>query len=242
MNTEEYSVIFNHGGFIKVVDCLGNDCSIVNAARISFNKETKEIEEKDIKLLNYLAKHKHYSPFRHVYIQLHVRAPEFVARQWWKHNIGSDYTFGACPWNEISGRYCEYELAPWMPTPSQVRYQSENSKQGSSSAPVDPVIRDEVLTLYKEVTDKAFEAYKLLCDAGIAKEFARTLLPLNFFTEWYWTASLQAIHHFVTLRDDPHAQREIREYAQSLGNIAEELFPYAWSALTEHQGESNELL
>jgi thymidylate synthase (FAD) len=222
-------------GFVEVVGALGNDATVVNAARVSFGKRIDEIRKQDKKLLGYLADHGHSSPFRHVYVQFHVKAPEFVARQWYKHIVGSEYAFKDMPWNEISGRYVEYDLEPQRPT--ALRKQSADKKQGSSNEVFEGAEGDALLAAVNEHIDRSFALYRQLVDAGVAKEQARTVLPLTFYTEWYWTASLQAIAHFVKLRSDAHAQLEIQEYAKMLDECMRELFPNAWAALL---GEDNE--
>lgn len=215
------------GGFLRVVDVLGSDATVVNAARVSFGKSISSIRDQDKKLLKYLADNAHTSPFRHVYVQLHVKAPEFVARQWYKHVVGSEYSFKDMPWNEISGRYVEYDMEYF--TPSELRKQSSNNKQGSSSEVVED---DTLLEAFKQSVELAHTTYHKLVAAGVAKEVARTLLPLNFYTEWYWTASLQCIEHFTRLRSAAHAQVEIREYANLLNDAMLTLFPNAWKALS----------
>jgi thymidylate synthase (FAD) len=215
-------------GFISVVDKLGDDTTIVNAARVSFGKTIKEIRNQDKVLLYYLASHKHTSPFRHAIIQFHIKAPEVVARQAFKHIIGSDYAFKDTAWNEISGRYVEYKVESYLPT--RLRKQSKDNKQGSSGEVVeDPRLLEE----FKEQVESCFALYQKMVDAGVAKEQARMILPLTFYTEWYWTASLQAVHHFVKLRQDVHAQAEIREYADIMASHAAQLYPSAWEALTK---------
>lgn len=214
-------------GFVKCVNVMGNDSTVVNAARVSFGKRIDQIREQDKNLLEYLAKNGHTSPFRHCYVQLHVKAPEFVARQWYKHVVGSEYSFKDQPWNEISGRYVTYELQSWQP--EHLRKQSADKKQGSSEEYVDN--EEELLLKYKEATQQMFKTYEEMLAAGVCKEQARTLLPLNFYTEWYWTASLQTLAHFVKLRTDPHAQVEIQEYANLVNDIMLALFPNAWRAL-----------
>lgn len=224
--TEIVKVLLPSGGFIRVVDKLGSDLTVVNAARVSYGKEKASFDDKDKKLLNYLADHNHQSPFRHTMVQFHVKACESVARQWYKHIVGSEYTFKDQPWNEISGRYVEYELEHYVP--AQLRTQSKSSKQGSEG--VHP-LSEELLVAFRGVQDYANHVYKTLIEAGVAKEQARMVLPVTFFTEWYWTASLQAIQHFVKLRSDAHAQEEIREYAEVMDSIMGKLYPNAWSAL-----------
>lgn len=219
----EYKI---NNGFIKVIDKLGTDATVVNAARVSYGKQIENLEEKDVKLLNYLAKHGHFSPFRSCIVQFHIKAPEFVGRQFWKHIVGSDYSFPATQWNEISGRYVQYEPEPYIP--ETLRKQSQDSKQGSSEEVFD---RPDLLEKMEQGIRSNFKLYDDLIKEGVAKELARIVLPLAFYTEWYWTASLQAIHHFVKLRKDAHAQKEIQEYAVGMNSLMTELYPYSWNAL-----------
>lgn len=222
---------FPEGGFVELVDYMGTDATVVNAARVSFGKRITEEEfgDKDVKLLNYLAANAHTAPFRHCTLQFHIKAPEFVARQFYKHIIGSDYSFKDAPVSELSGRYAEVTDEPWLPT--ELRMQSKDKKQGSSDEKLDPVKEAQYLGLYSNATKLCFDTYKALLDMGVAREVARTILPLNFFTEWYWTASLQAVYHLVELRDSEHAQKEIREYAIAIADLTKELFPFSWEAL-----------
>lgn len=216
-------------GFVEVIDHLGNDTTVVNAARVSFGKKIKEITDKDIILMQYLASHEHTSPFRHCFVQFHVKAPEFVARQWYKHIIGCEYTFKDTGWNEISGRYVE--LDPELFEFEELRLQSKDRKQGSS----DEVLKDNrVKSVYQTSLKMALLAYQEMLDAGVAKEIARTVLPVSFYTEWWWTASFQAIAHFVRLRKDSHAQKEIRDYAEAIDTLMNEMFPNAWPIFLTH--------
>lgn len=213
--------------FVRVVNVMGNDTDVVNAARVSFGKTITEMKQKDKELLIFLAKNNHTSPFRHCFVSFHIKAPEFVARQWYKHIIGSEYTFKDCGWNEISGRYVKYDTTFWQP--NQLRQQSPDKKQGSTNISIEN--EQEALELYKKTTEECMNVYNKLMAMGVCREQARTILPLNFYTEWYWTASLQAIFNFVKLRTEEHAQLEIQEYASKLDSLMLELFPNAWTAL-----------
>lgn len=214
-------------GFVRIVDTMGNDTTVVNAARVSFGKSISEIRDQDKSLLKFLVNHGHLSPFRHCQVQFHIKAPEFVARQWYKHCIGAEYTFKDHAWNEISGRYVEYDLVSWIP--DILRKAAENKKQGSSLEPIDN--HDEILRQFKCKIDKDFEFYKELLRAGVCNEQARTVLPLTFYTEWYWTASLQAIAHFAILRKGTDAQLEIQKYAYIISDFMHALFPDSWAAI-----------
>jgi len=215
-------------GFIKVIDTLGSDVTTVNAARVSFGNHTTTMRDKDKKLIKYLAEHQHTSPFRHSYVQFHIKAPEFVARQWYKHIVGAEYSFKDQPWNEISGRYIEYEHEFWKP--EYFRKQSLDNKQASDP---DSIIDDnaEAIEVYSKHVENAYKAYKLLIEKGVAKEQARAILPVSFYTEWYWTASLQTLAHFVNLRDHAGAQIEIMGYARAIDDLMYQFYPNCWKEL-----------
>lgn len=217
-------------GFIAIIDYLGTDLTVVNSARVSFGKESKEFNEKDQKLIKYLANHGHTSPFRHCFVQFHIKAPEFVARQWYKHIVGAEYSFKDTGWNEISGRYVEYDTEIWVP--KALRKAAINKKQGSSQDLVDN--HSILLEKYCQSVNNSFDTYLELLKSGVCHEQARTVLPLSIYTEWYWTASLQAISHFVNLRNSEGAQLEIKEYAILLNKTMEEIFPNSWKALMEN--------
>lgn len=209
---------------VEYVDHMGNDLSIVNAARVSLGKRKEVFDEQDYKLLVYLIKNEHMSPFRHATVSLRVTCPIFVERQWFKHQVGASA-------NSISGRYVEYDLGYW--TPTTLRKGSSSIKQGSLDEPIER--HEEALQLYQETCDYVQQVYhRLIHDYGVCKEQARTLLGLNINTQFIFTASLQAWWHFYRLRTDSHAQAEIREYAYKVGEIIEGLFPNAWACLREH--------
>ena len=202
-------------GFVEIVDVMGSDLSVVNSARVSFGKKTEKIRPRDERLINYLWEHNHSSPFRHATIQFHIKAPIFVLRQWMKHQVG-------CAWNEISGRYVEFDYE--YHTPSHFRLQSKDNKQGSEGA-VDPTTEKQAQEIFWDSCDSSMQAYSALLNMGVCKEQARMVLPLNLYSECYWTASLQAVMHFLKLREDSHAQWEIQEYARAIREISKEHFP-----------------
>lgn len=210
-------------GFVEVIDKLGSDLTVVNSARVSFGKRKEEFDDNDRKLVRFLAKNKHWSPFRHMMVQFHIKAPEFVMRQWYKHVVGIETTSGSSTkdhaWNEISGRYVPVSEFYF---PSNWRRQSENNKQASEGSIEN---QDSANEVFKKGMEDALEAYRKLLDLGVAKEQARTILPLNQYTEVYWTASFQAIMNFIDLRDEPTAQWEIREYAKALRELMLEIYP-----------------
>lgn len=209
---------------VEYVDHMGDDLTIVNAARVSMGKHKDVFEDEDYRLLVYLVKHEHMSPFRHAFVTLRVTCPIFVERQWFTHKVGTAV-------NSISGRYVEYDFGYWMP--ETLRKGSSGIKQGSLDDPVER--HDEALQLYRETCDHVVEIYhKMIHEYGVCKEQARTLLGLNTMTQFIFTASLQAWHHFYRLRTDEHAQREIQAYAHKVGEIVSGLFPHAWRCLREH--------
>lgn len=202
-------------GFVEIVDVMGSDLSVVNSARVSFGKSTKELRPRDKKLINYLWEHNHSSPFRHATLQFHIKAPIFVLRQWMKHQVG-------CAWNEISGRYVEFDYD--YHNPEYFRLQSKDNKQGSFGE-LDISLESKAQAIYLESCDTAMNNYRKLIDMGVCKEQARCVLPLALYSECYWTASLQAVMHFLKLREDSHAQWEIQEYARAIREISQEHFP-----------------
>ena len=217
-------------GFVELIDGLGSDLTIVNAARVSFGKRKTELDEGDAKLIHYLAKHQHWSPFRHVQLQFHCKVPEFVARQWYKHVVGIAYSEGTAidhAWNEISLRYVDAsEFDLYTPTP--LRKQSPSNKQASLNEAVDA---PELLARYEAQNQQSLALYQELVQAGVAKEQARGVLPLCIYTEFYWTASLQAVANFIKLRQHEGAQYEIRCYADAIEALTKHVVPVAYEAL-----------
>jgi thymidylate synthase (FAD) len=210
-------------GYIELVDSLGDDLTPVNAARVSFDGFSEEFTDKDRKLSRFLIKHKHHSPFRHQHAMFIIKAPEFVMRQWYKHVVGIETTSSHVTkdhaWNEISGRYVPYDE---FYEPTEFRKQSEDNKQAS-----DGLVDDQVTATMKwrEAQTKTIETYKELLDMGMAREQARSILPLTVYTKVWWTASFQSIMNFIELRDEPTSQVEIQEYARAMKKIVLTLFP-----------------
>ena len=223
-------------GFIEVVDSLGNDLTVVNSARVSFGKRKKYWDKSDERLVRYLAKYKHYSPFRHLQIQFHIKAPEFVMRQWYKHVVGIETTSNSSAkdhaWNEISGRYVPVED---FYVPDVWRKQSEDNKQASEGV-LDDLQQKRMNGVFNEYMRQVEMAYDRMIDAGMAKEQARIILPLNQYTEVYWTASFQAIMNFIELRNEKTSQIEIQEYAKVLLELMEETFPRITKIWSEAHG------
>jgi len=212
-------------GFVEVIDSLGSDLTVVNSARVSFGKRKETYDKSDRALVRYLAKHKHFSPFRHMVVQFHLKAPEFVMRQWYKHVVGiettSSYPTKDHAWNEISGRYTpvsDYYI------PEIWRKQSEDNKQASEGE-LDKLQQKRMSHLYERYLFEVERVYETMVDAGMAKEQARVVLPLSQYTEVYWTASFQAIMNFIELRDETTAQWEIQQYAKCLKEMMYDIYP-----------------
>ena len=223
-------------GFIEVVDSLGSDLTVVNSARVSFGKRKKKFDDSDRRLVRYLAKYKHYSPFRHLQVQFHLKAPEFVMRQWYKHVVGIETTSNSSAkdhaWNEISGRYVPVEE---FYVPSVWRKQSEDNKQASEGE-LDDLQQKRMNMTYNVFMNNVEMAYETMINAGVAKEQARVLLPLSQYTEVYWTASFQAIMNFIELRNEGTAQWEIQEYAKALLELMNDTFPKITEIWSEAHG------
>ena len=210
-------------GFIEVVDSLGNDLTVVNSARVSFGKRKTKFDKSDERLVRYLAKHKHYSPFRHLQVQFHIKAPEFVMRQWYKHVVGIETSSSSSTkdhaWNEISGRYVPVED---FYVPEVYRAQSEDNKQASEGEVEN---QEDAQKLWMDAHWYVVGFYNDLLEMGMAKEQARAILPLSQYTEVYWTASFQAVMNFIELRNEKTSQWEIQEYAKVLLEQMKEVFP-----------------
>ncbi|HNX94459.1 MAG TPA: FAD-dependent thymidylate synthase [Holophaga sp.] len=222
MATSEIHVLDR--GFVQLIDHMGSDLSIVNAARVSFGKRKESFDEGDAKLVRYLAAHEHTSPFRHTALTFHVKAPIFVFRQWMKHRIGSEF-------NEISGRYVEFPEDEFY-VPEHFRQQAKVNKQGSEGE-IDEANRDRAKELYLAACRNSVGQYRELLSLGVCREQARCVLPLGLYSEVYWTASLQAVAHFIHLRTDGHAQWEIQQYGQAIRQVTEAVFPVGLKALLE---------
>lgn len=233
-------------GFVSLISHMGNDLMVVNAARVSFNKKSNfeydiegvvdqnggttryqrgnpKLAEKDSKLIVYLAKHKHWTPFAHPQITLHIKAPISIRTQLFKHKVGFTE-------NEVSRRYVKDEpdfyVPDWRSAPTN------GAKQGSEDFIDEPVISD-FDRQYNRVVLDALDTYNMLLKEGVAPEQARFVLPQGTYTEWWWTGSLAAYARVYGLRSDPHAQWEVREYAAAISKLIEPLFPVAWKALAQ---------
>jgi thymidylate synthase (FAD) len=236
MITTDRIAVLDHG-HVDFISVMGDDLTVVNAARVSFNKESewdiertwnfnvtsKELQEKDKKLIAYLAKHKHWTPFAHPQITLRIKAPIFIRTQLFKHKVGFVE-------NEVSRRYVvdapEFYIPKWRRKPT------DGAKQGSSDFIQDALVEEQLEKEYNTVIQGAIRTYENLLEQGVAPEQARSVLPQGTYTEWWWTGSLAAYARVYHQRSDPHAQWEVREYANAIGHIISPLFPVSWHALT----------
>jgi len=214
--------VLDHG-YIRLVDVMGSDLTVVNAARVSYAKESAELTERDVRLIRFLAREGHSSPFRHAIAQFEVYAPLMVARQHWKYVVGSDHTMDA--WNESSRRYITEEPVFYVPKADEWRSAPENSKQGSG-VPIseeDGEFFSEELEAYVIAGENL---YAKALDSGICAEQARLFLPAyGMYVRWYWTASLQSVCHFLAQRLEHDAQAEIQAYAKAVLTLIEPHFP-----------------
>lgn len=213
---------------LRLLDSMGNSLSVVNDARQSFAAESKEWTERDGKLLRYLAKHHHTSPFRGVVFKWAVKAPLFIARQWWKHTIASTYVDDQLGWNEKSFRYCAADEAEFY-IPMEFMQQSEDNRQ-ASAGPLPSRSQQLAFAQYAQAVEACKQAYAGLLLTGVSKEQARAVLPSALYTSFVWTCSLQALFHFISLRIDHGAQGEIVAYAKALLELGHPVAPEAFDA------------
>lgn len=210
-------------GYVRLVDVMGSDLTVVNAARVSYDKESTELNEKDRRLIRFLAREGHTSPFRHATAQFEVYAPLMVARQWWKYVVGSDHVMDA--WNEVSRRYITEEPVFYVPAADEWRSAPEHSKQGSGE-PVEWIIGHDLTGDLEEMIEEGLKLYEKAMGRGVAPEQARLFLPAyGMYVRWRWTASLQSVCHFLSQRLADDAQREIAEYARAVYALVKPHFP-----------------
>ena len=212
-------------GFVRLVDYMGSDAAIVQAARVSYGEGTKRVQD-DRNLIRYLMRHRHTSPFEMVEFKFHVKLPIFVARQWIRHRSASV--------NEYSGRYSVMKEEFYLPAEADIRYQSTVNKQGRSEEEVPPALRRKFLDYLIRSQKEAYEAYHEFIEADLARELARINLPLSLYTEWYWKIDLHNLFHFLRLRMDAHAQKEIREYANVMADMVKAVCPLAYEAFLDY--------
>jgi thymidylate synthase (FAD) len=216
--------VLNHG-FVRLVDYMGGDQRIVQAARVSYGEGTKSYRQ-DKGLISYLLRNEHTSPFEQVVLTFHLKMPIFVARQWIRHRTAR--------LNEISGRYSIMKDEFYVPAPEDVAAQSEDNKQGRLNEALPAGEAESVRRTLEEGQARAYREYAGLIESGIARELARVNLPLSLYTEWYWQMDLHNLFHFLRLRLDPHAQREIRLYAETVMELTEKVAPIACEAFRSH--------
>jgi len=206
---------------VTLLETFGDDLTVVNAARVSFGKEVHEMSPRDEKLIKYLADHSHVTPFFHPQVRFRIKMPIFVAREWYRHQIG----FAR---NEVSRRYVE--TLPELWTPEFLRERDTNKKQGSKETPIEHNV--DCMTLIKEHHAECLDLYNKLLIKGVCPEQARIILPQSMMTEFIETGSLAAYARLYKLRTDPTAQREIQDLANTVGTAIEKHFPVSWKALT----------
>jgi len=207
-------------GFLKLIDFIGGDLKVVLAARVSFDMTPKG-DEKNKKLLEYLLKNGHLTPFEHSVFQFHVKCPIFIARQWMRHRWGS--------FNEVSSRYTEVKEEFYIP--KKFRVQDIKNRQGSVEDPSLP--NDKLLKEYENAIENSYRTYELLIKNGVAREMARMVLPVSQYTQFYWTVNARSLLNFLKLRLDDHAQYEIREYANAINEIFKEKMPWTWESFSK---------
>jgi thymidylate synthase (FAD) len=207
-------------GFVRLVEAMGDDRAVVQSARVSYGGGSKG-DEKDRKLLNYLMKHHHETPFEHAVFKFHIKCPLFVARQWFRHRIAS--------YNEMSGRYTEFQEEFYVP--EKLRGQDNKNKQGSVA--MDMSDEPRLKGLFQQANEQAFKIYQELLKSGVAKELARNVLPVSAYTQFYWTVNARSLMNFLKLRSGEGAQWEIREYASALMAIFEARMPWTAAAFRD---------
>ena len=217
---------------LRLLDSMGNSLSVVNDARQSFAGESAEWTERDGKLLRYLAKHHHTSPFRGVVFKWSVKAPLFIARQWWKHTVASTFVDDQLGWNEKSFRYCAADEAEFY-IPIEFLQQSEDNRQ-ASAGPLPSRSQSLAFAQYAQAVEACKQAYAGLLLTGVSKEQARAILPSALYTSFVWTCSLQALFHFISLRIGHGAQGEIVAYAKALLELGRPVAPEAFDAFAEN--------
>ncbi|MDR1903950.1 MAG: FAD-dependent thymidylate synthase [Treponema sp.] len=212
-------------GFIRLVDYLGGDERVAEAARVSYGKGTKSYRE-DAGLIDYLLRNRHTSPFEQVQLTFHIKLPIFVARQWVRHRTAR--------LNEISGRYSVMKDDFYIPAPAGIALQDSNNKQGRSAEPLEADEAEKIRAAFSAGQEQAYTGYTCLIERGLAREIARINLPLSLYTEWYWQIDMHNLFHFLELRLDSHAQKEIRAYAEVLLDICKKVAPLCCQSFERH--------
>lgn len=219
--------VLDHG-MVRIIDYMGDDAAIVQAARVSYGTGT-ETAKSDRGLIRYLMSHWHSTPFEMVEVKLHVKLPVFVARQWIRHRTANV--------NEYSARYSILDREFYIPEPEQLAKQSVLNKQGRAEI-LDPVAAQEVLNLLMQDAHRSYDSYELMMNEdayGLARELARMNLPTNIYTQWYWKTDLHNLLHFLRLRADAHAQYEIRVYAEQICKLIQPWVPHSFEAFEDYR-------
>jgi thymidylate synthase (FAD) len=212
--------VLDHG-FVRLDDALADDLSVVNGARVSFARHKTEMDDSDAGLIRFLMRERHGTPFEHNSFRFHIRAPIFVAREWFRHRVGS--------FNEFSMRYARATDDFYVPAPEDVRTQI--GKPGAYSfEPVSEAVAEVTREELRRVYETAFETYEKLVELGVARELARAALPVGAYTEFYWTVNARALMNFLSLRNSETAQREIRRYAEACEHFFSERMPITYEA------------
>jgi thymidylate synthase (FAD) len=211
-------------GFVRLVDAMGGDGAVVDAARVCYDSRSKG-EAQDRGLIAYLMKHDHHTPFEHAVFKFHVSTPLFVARQWFRHRMAS--------YNEVSGRYTEMKDEFYIPA----RWRSQDSVNRQGSTATDALSHGALSAKLETQVRSAVRVYRELLAAGAARELARLVLPLNLYTQFYWTVNCRSLMNFISLRADEHAQWEMQQYALALAEFFRRRMPWTWAAFLEHGWE-----
>ncbi len=212
--------VLDHG-FVRLDDAMADDLSVANAARVSFARRKDELDDSDRGLIGFLLRERHGTPFEHNAFRFHIRCPIFVAREWFRHRIGS--------FNEFSMRYAKATDEFYVPAPEDVR--SQVGKPGAYTfEPVAPELAERTREELRAVYEASFAAYERLVEAGVARELARAVLPVGAYTEFFWTVNARALMNFISLRNAEAAQREIRRYAEACEAFLEQKMPVTHAA------------
>ena len=215
--------VLDHG-FVRLDEAMADDLSVVNAARVSFARRKEEMDDADRGLIRFLLRERHGTPFEHNAFRFHVRAPIFVAREWFRHRVGS--------FNEFSMRYAKATDDFYVPAAEDVR--SQVGKPGAYSfEPVDPELADAARDELRAVYETAYAAYERLVEQGVARELARSVIPVGAYTEFFWTVNARSLMNFVALRASETAQREIRRYAEACERFLAEEMPVTYAAFVD---------
>ena len=220
--------VLDHG-FVRLDGALADDLSVVNGARVSFARRKEEMDESDEGLIRFLMRERHGTPFEHNAFRFHVRCPIFVAREWFRHRVGS--------FNEFSMRYARASDEFYVPDAEDVRTQV--GKPGAYSfEPVSDELAEQTREKLQEVYEAAYQTYEELVEAGVAREVARAVLPVGAYTEFYWTVNARSLMNFISLRNSETAQREIRRYAEACERFLEEQMPVTYAAFVANDRTS----